>query len=118
MGEMEMESETKNDGMDRDGEGAGRSLESLMLGESHCSEGNGSCSPTEVTSATCLMNMTARVNKMTTAVMTAMSIIVETVAELESDIQLVAGPAGRGVIGIIADNFSKHSIPFCKLGKA
>ena len=41
-----------------------------------------------------------------------MSIIVETVAELESDIQLVAGPAGRGVIGIIADNFSKHSIPF------
>ena len=52
------------------------------------------------------------------AVMTAMSTIVEIVAELESDIQLVAGPAGRGVIGIIADNFSKHSIPFCKLGKA
>ena len=48
-----------------------------------------------------------------------MSIIVEIAVELESDIQLVAGPAaGRGVIGIIADNFSKHSIPFCKLGKA
>ena len=115
---MEQESETKNDGKDRDGEGAGRSLESLVLGESHCSEGNGSCPLTEVTSASCLMNMTARVNKMTKAVMTTMSTIVEIVAELESDIQLVAGPAGRGVIGIIADNFSKHSIPFCKLGKA
>ena len=115
---MEQESETKNDGKDRDGEGAGRSLESLVLGESHCSEGNGSCSPTEVTSASCLMNMTARDNKMTKVVMTAMSIIVEIAVELESDIQLVAGPAaGRGVIGIIADNFSKHSIPFCKLGK-
>ena len=55
---------------------------------------------------------------MTIAVMTTMSTIVEIVAELELDIQLVAGPAGRGVIGIIADNFSKHSIPFCKLGKA